>query len=290
MSRYTHLIILPLLLMASGCSQLFLAEEEWQQRIDHDIAQHDYRSAESSLRQLPEQYRNLPAFAQRRLTLKQQQKQYERELLRQAEGLGQRGEFVSADKLYREALIKLPDGTPVGQAYRAFQQRNHQHLQQVRLESQMIRARYLIDTLNLHRRYRASLTTPPLDAATLQRYQDEAIALAVTLQRVAQQAISRDDYAMATTTITLAQRLDPHNREVAKGLALLRQRADAIAEHVSKLKREAAGYYGSENYTRALTLWEEAQVLAPDDPQLTARIARVRRVLASLQQIQHNLP
>ncbi len=286
MTRRLLLLILPLLLAVGGCTHLTLSDEELLSRIDRDIAQHNFRRADTTLQQLSVASRNKGAWRKRYKRLQQKQQHYEHTQLSRAQHLEQQGNFVAADKLYREALSRLPDSSPLTDAYQTFQQQQQQQLDRILLQSQIIRARYLIDTIHLYQGKHLTLTNVSLAESTLNTYRAEATRLAATLQQAGGKAIEQDDYALATTTITLAWRLAPNNPQVAKSRAVLKQRAAAIAKHVTKLKREAAGHYGSENYNRALQLWEEALILTPHDHEITTRIARVRRVLDSLQQIQ----
>jgi len=63
------------------------------------------------------------------------------------------------------------------------------------------------------------------------------------------------------------------------------QLASDVATHVKGLIRIGVIHYSQQQYDQALAVWKQAQVLDPENEQLTARIKRVTRVTDNLQNL-----
>lgn len=85
----------------------------------------------------------------------------------------------------------------------------------------------------------------------------------------------------------LMSELERRGVETQELQKLSRQLASDVARHVKHLIEIGATHYSQQRYEDAMVVWKQAQVLDPNNEQLTARIKRVTRVLDKLQDLRN---
>jgi tetratricopeptide (TPR) repeat protein len=85
----------------------------------------------------------------------------------------------------------------------------------------------------------------------------------------------------------LMSELESRGVETQELHKLSKQLAGDVARHVKHLIEIGATHYSQQRYENAMDVWKQAQVLDPNNEQLTARIKRVTRVLDKLQTLRN---
>jgi hypothetical protein len=99
-----------------------------------------------------------------------------------------------------------------------------------------------------------------------------------------QQALSDNDLPAAQRLLRELPKGNNESREVQEVSTRLN---DAIRSRVRMLTSEGDRQYRADNVSRAIRSWERALELDPDNPELTERLERARKVLARLEELKN---
>jgi len=105
--------------------------------------------------------------------------------------------------------------------------------------------------------------------------------------RAGQQAEEAGDPYRAIREYTAALRIDAQHAGARRRLATLRTE---LAPRVPALYEEGKRYFQSEDLEKALVVWRNALLVAPDDPRTKENIDRAERILSRLEEIQTRGP
>ncbi|MFC6978980.1 hypothetical protein [Microbulbifer taiwanensis] len=286
-----------------------------------------------------------PAQQQQIKRLRGDLRRFERNTVRTASGLEQQGDWRGAEQVFQSAAAALPDSQLLSAAQQDMDERRQLREEQLRMELAIHRGEQLLKDAEAYQLLRQLKGPGPLTWLELNAYRRKCRASAKELQRYAQRALERQDYALARRGLQIAQRLygdDDQREDIQRGLALanrqlrqvkrqpvkvivdnraaveLRQALDAgdllgARQQLHQLRQksprhpqlpslqsrfriqlnlriETAIKRGNELYSRgdidgALTVWRQAEILAPDNVELLASIARAEKVLQNLRDL-----
>lgn len=206
------------MLILGGCSNL-----PWQilpadVSIDQLCEQHRYATA---LKVLDMRKRNSPDYAHRREKILADQKNYQAELLRQADALMQQKQFVKAEALVEAERAELSPSRELGQFDAQFRAARDRYLQRSLDDIVQVRAATLVKE---HAAYQALLkaaNTPELQDMVA-RHKADIEYFSPLIAKAGSQALAQGDHEKATQYLAIANQLQP-SRALAQQLKTAEQ-------------------------------------------------------------------
>lgn len=106
-----------------------------------------------------------------------------------------------------------------------------------------------------------------------------------------QKVLEKTEQALDDNDLPAARRIFrelPKGRSESREVVAVRARLnDAIRSSVREMTSEGDRLYRADNVSRAIHSWERALELDPDNPELTERLERARKVLARLEELKN---
>jgi tetratricopeptide (TPR) repeat protein len=387
MKRFVWLCGIMLASHIAGCASLNTSPGTAKEQIDYWLDRQEYGKALAVVTDS----KNSPSTAIPNLQETQEKisahiASYEQQVIAKAEKAAATNDWGTAFDLYRDALSRVPDSTPLQQGEQQLIQRHAEHLQSLELERLIAKGEWTLKDLETSKVAEADKSGSWLGRYLLNRKIANAHDLGLELAEYGKSALERKDLPLAKRILPLAlnlsntteiralntqlqEALKPEARKeedaripneppriAEKPLPAPRARAEVqtkeqtkeqtreerpathgqeqkdtkrlmdefrkacqeknfveaqqlmsqlkkqgvdtqefqklskqlasdVATHVKNLIKIGVIHYRQQQYDEALNVWKQAQVLDPNNEQLTARIKRVTRVTESLQNL-----
>ena len=230
LKQIARVSLVSMMLTLGGCAQL-----PWQMLpidagIEQLCKQHRYVTA---LKTLDARKRNAPDYAEKRNEILDDLKNYQTELLRQADALVQQQQFAKAEALIEADRAELPASVELSQFDAQFNAARDRYLQRWLDDIVQLRA---ISLAKEHSAYQALLkaaSTPELQRVVA-RHQADVDYFSPLIAKQGSQALAQNDYEKAAQYLAIANQLQP-SPTLAQQLKTAEQSAAA-----EKQKQQAA--------------------------------------------------
>lgn len=134
-------------------------------------------------------------------------RQFERNVIRTANRLEQQDDWHGAEQLLQGATAILPNNQSLNSARQQFSERRQLHEERIRMELAIHRGEQLLKDAEAYQRLRQLKGSDVLTWLELKNYYRKCSESAQALQHHAQQALQRQDYALAQRGLKVARRL-----------------------------------------------------------------------------------
>ena len=204
-NQIARVSLVSILLTLGGCSQL-----PWQMLpidagIEQLCKQHRYVTA---LKALDARKRNAPDYAEKRAEILDDLKNYQTELLRQADALVQQQQFAKAEALIEADRAELPASLELSQFDAHFTAARDRYLQRWLDDIVQLRA---VSLAKEHSAYQALLkaaSTPELQRLVA-RHQADVDYFSPLIAKLGDQALAQNDFEKAAQYLAIANQLQP---------------------------------------------------------------------------------
>lgn len=193
------------LLALGGCSQLPWQVLPTDAGIEQLCKQHRYVTA---LKVLDARKRSAPDYAQQRTAILDELKNYQTELLRQADALVQQQQFAKAEALIEADRAELPASRELSQFDTQFSAARDRYLQRNLDELVQLRAPGLAREHNAYLAVLKAAGTPELQRLVA-RHQADVDYFSPLIAKLGGQALAQNDYEKAAQYLSIANQLQP---------------------------------------------------------------------------------
>lgn len=197
--------ILSILLALGGCSQLPWQVLPTDAGIDQLCKQHRYVTA---LKVLDTRKRSAPDYEEKRTEILNDLKNYQTELLRQADALIQQQQFAKAEVLIETDRPELPASLELTQFDAQFSAARDRYLQRWLDEVVQLRAPSLAKEHSAYMALLKAASTPELQRVVA-RHQADVDYFSPLIAKLGSQALAQNDYDKAAQYLTIANQLAP---------------------------------------------------------------------------------
>lgn len=208
MNRRTLWLLLAMLQLGA-CAVIPALEGDLDHQLNRFLAEDEYARALDVITYVREDHPQYARLVARRPAVEARARAFEQAQIRRAAALTAQGDWSGAFETYRAAINKLPSSVPLRKELQAFRRKQAERIEELRIERLVARARWLERTIALQRSIVHVDQNNWTEQRELERYQEEANALATELTRIGSTALENENLGVAARTLPIAARLSP---------------------------------------------------------------------------------
>ena len=288
------LLLVTLLAQLGGCAYVSTLAGDFDQRIDHWVAEREYGKALNAIdwvRPDDPRYRELQA---KRAMIEKLARAYEKDIIGKAQALAGQGDWSGALSLYDQALAHLPNSRALRKGRDRLSVIQLSRSRELEHDLVVQRGKWLARAIPVQERL---AQVNPRDRETRRRLEDlrrEAHEIADKLYADGTDAINADDIPRAQSSLSLAAQLEDAPK-IGAALKRVRNRRARSVRHAQKAREKAANEKHQQQvdatvaqyrdalahgeYVRAQALMMQLEGLAGSDPTIDGMRANLDRTV-----------
>lgn len=196
-------------LQLGACAIIPSLEGDLNEQLERNLAEDEYARALNILTYVREDHPDYARLVARRPMVEARARAFEKAQIRRAAELTEQGDWAGAFETYRAAINKLPHSVPLRMELQAFRRKQANRIEELKIERLVARARWLERAIALQRSIVHVDPDDWIEQRQLERYHEEANALAAELTRIGSAALEKENLGVAARTLPIAARLSP---------------------------------------------------------------------------------